>query len=575
MRTLRGKLILLLLVSALLPLAIYGALSLYNSQKALKTTIQDSYAEIAKRTAGEISLYLEHARALLETLVADLANTDLSAGQTRRIVENYVIRFSEFERIVLFDSAMQEALSTDPNTSKEDRPPLASLQEAAAGRPNFSRAYLSADLTPVIWYLLPMRGGAEVQGVLAAQIDLMRMWEWVGGTQLGKAAYVTVVDRSGQVVASGDPFYKQAILSSDSDVSFEGFSEKLPSTPTIRQTGRGDFLLALQPISEAPPWYVVFAQPVQEAFAPLRTMTWELLLLIAGSVILMLLAGFWISQRLLLKPVGQLALATHALGKGDLSYRLPPLGGDEFGRLGESFNRMSEDLLVLQETTRRQERLAMFGRIASGLAHDLKHPVKNIENAAKVMETMYEDENYRQTFRRIVQREFNRINQFLDDLRNLTHEMPYHPISFDLVKMLRDSLESFQIEAANRKIELRLSAAADSIQVVGDVSLLRRLFENLIANAIQAFQSPGGLVEVRLRNDGEKVLAEVADTGPGIPAEKIDGLFEEFITTKRKGLGLGLAIAKKIMALHQGDIRAESLVGQGTTFHLAWPAKAG
>ncbi|HKY62977.1 MAG TPA: sensor histidine kinase [bacterium] len=575
MRTLRGKLILLLLVSALLPLAIYGVLSLYNSQKILKTTIQDSYAEIAKRTAGEISLYLEHARALLETLVADLANTDLSAGQTRRIVENYVIRFSEFERILLFDSAMQATLSTDAKTSKEDQPPVALLQEAAAGRPNFSKAYLSADLTPVIWYLVPMRAGTKVQGVLAAQIDLMRMWEWVGGTQLGKGGYVTVVDRSGQVVASGDPFYKQAILSSDSDVSFEGFSEKLSSSPTIRQTGRGNFLLALQPISEAPPWYVVFAQPVQEAFAPLRTMTWELLLLIAGSVILMLLAGFWISRRLLLKPVGQLALATQALGKGDLSYRLPSLGGDEFGRLGESFNRMSEDLLVLQETTRRQERLAMFGRIASGLAHDLKHPVKNIENAAKVMETMYEDENYRQTFRRIVQREFNRINQFLDDLRNLTHEMPYHPISFDLVKMLRDSLESFQIEAANRKIELKLSAAAELIPVVGDVSLLRRLFENLIANAIQAFKDPDGLVEVRLRTEGDQVLAEVADTGPGIPAEKIDGLFEEFITTKRKGLGLGLAIAKKIMALHQGEIRVESQVGLGTTFHLAWPAKAG
>jgi signal transduction histidine kinase len=278
---------------------------------------------------------------------------------------------------------------------------------------------------------------------------------------------------------------------------------------------------------------------------------------------------------LLLRPVGQLVLATQALGRGDLSYRLPSLGGDEFGRLGESFNRMSEDLLILQETTRRQERLALFGRIASGLAHDLKHPVKNIENAAKVMETMYEDENYRQTFRRIVQREFNRINQFLDDLRNLTHEMPYHPISFDLVKMLRESLESFQIEAANRSIDLKLSSANDSCMVVGDVSLLRRLFENLIANAIQAFTESGGLVEVRLKTEGDKVEAEVVDTGPGIPAEKIEGLFEEFITTKRKGLGLGLAISKKIMGLHRGDIGVESQQGLGTTFRMVWPAKAG
>jgi signal transduction histidine kinase len=575
LRTLRGKLILLLVASALVPLAIYGGLSLYNSQKVLKTTIQGSYAEITKRSAGEIRLYLDHAQSLLETLAADLANTDLSTVQTRRIVENYVIRFSEFEKILLYDRQLAVTLSTSSKSQDDDRPALELLQKAAAGRSLYSKAYLSTDLTPVIWYLLPMKTENEAAGVLAAQVDLMRMWEWVGATKLGDGGYVTVVDRSGKVVASGDPHYKQAILSSEDDVSFDGFSEKLPTFPSVRQTTRGNFLLAAQPISAAPPWFIVFAHPVQEAFAPLRTMTWELLLLIGGSVILMMIAGFWISRRLLLRPVGQLALATQALGRGDLSYRLPSLGDDELGQLGESFNRMSEDLLVLQETTRRQERLALFGRIASGLAHDLKHPVKNIENAAKVMETMYEDENYRQTFRRIVQREFNRINQFLDDLRNLTHEMPYHPISFDLAKTLRESLESFQIEAANRSVELQLSSAEEACVVVGDVSLLRRLFENLIANALQAFTAPGGQVKVGLKMEGDDVVAEVSDNGPGIPSEKLDGLFEEFITTKRKGLGLGLAISRKIMALHQGEIRVQSVVGAGTSFRLQWPAKAG
>lgn len=575
MRTLRGKLILLLVVSALVPLAIYGVMSLYNSQKILKTTIQESYAEITKRTASEIRLYLEHAESLLQTLVEDLANTNLSEAQTRRILENYVIRFSEFEKILLFDQSLEFTFSTSLSANDEDRPSPELLAKSLAGSGQFSHAYLSTDLTPVIWYLLPMKTNNQINGVLAAQIDLMRLWEWVGNTKLGSGGYVTVVDRSGKVVASGDPYYKQAILSSDSDVAFEGFSENLSTLPSERETKRGRFLMAAQEVSADPSWYIVFAQPVQEAFAPLRTMTWELLLLIAGSVLLMLFAGFAISRRLLLQPVKQLSLATQALGRGDLSYRLPLLGNDEFGRLGESFNQMSEDLLQLQETTRRQERLAMFGRIASGLAHDLKHPVKNIENAAKVMETMYEDENYRQTFRRIVQREFNRINQFLDDLRNLTHEMPYHPISFDLVKLLRESLESFQIEANNHSIELRFSSQNESLLVVGDISLLRRLFENLIANALQAFQKNEGLVEVRVQSVGDKVIAEVADTGPGIPPEKLDSLFEEFTTTKRKGLGLGLAISKKIMALHQGDISVESVVGQGTTFRLAWPAKAG
>ncbi|KAB2836023.1 ATP-binding protein [bacterium] len=92
---------------------------------------------------------------------------------------------------------------------------------------------------------------------------------------------------------------------------------------------------------------------------------------------------------------------------------------------------------------------------------------------------------------------------------------------------------------------------------------------------MQALDKPEGLVELRVRLEGERVAATVRDNGSGIPAEKLPGLFEEFVTTKRKGLGLGLAIAKKILALHQGSISVESRLGEGTSFHLTWPVRAG
>ncbi|MFO1463802.1 MAG: sensor histidine kinase [bacterium] len=576
MRTFRGKLIFLMIVSALTPLMIYGALSLYNSQRTLRRTIQDSYGEIARRTAGEIRLYLSHAQSLLATLVVDLANTNLNPEQIQRILENYVIRFPEFDQILLFGKDGALSFSTRSQEESPDMPPQELVKQALGGQETFSEAYLSEDLTPVIWFLLPMKSESGVSGALAAQIDLMRMWEWVAATRLGKEGYVSVVDQSGKLVASGDPYYKRAILSSEQPVYFDSFrKEELSDLPSVRETSRGKRLVSFRRISEAPPWYIVISQPVREAFASLRAMTWVLVALILGSLALMLAAAFVASRRLLLRPVQQLMLATEALGRGDLDYRLPPLGEDELGRLGASFNKMSEDLGALQEVARRQERMAMFGRIASGLAHDLKHPVKNIENAAKVMETMYEDANYRETFTRIVKREFSRINQFLEDLRNLTHEMPYHPILFDLGKVLAEVVESFQLEAKNKGAKIILSLQEGTGTVVGDMFLLRRVFENLVSNALQALGKPEGLVEIGLQEEGDLVVATVRDNGPGIPAEKLPGLFEEFVTTKRKGLGLGLAITKKILALHQGSISVESEVGTGTTFFLRWPLKAG
>lgn len=116
-----------------------------------------------------------------------------------------------------------------------------------------------------------------------------------------------------------------------------------------------------------------------------------------------------------------------------------------------------------------------------------------------------------------------------------------------------------------------------SCWVVGDMFLLRRVFENLTSNALQALNKPEGCVELGVFLDAERVFAEVRDNGTGIPAEKLPGLFEEFVTTKRKGLGLGLglAIAKKILVLHRGMIKAESQLDEGTTFQLSWPIQAG
>jgi signal transduction histidine kinase len=115
--------------------------------------------------------------------------------------------------------------------------------------------------------------------------------------------------------------------------------------------------------------------------------------------------------------------------------------------------------------------------------------------------------------------------------------------------------------------------APTPISIEADRFALSRVYRNLISNAIQA-TSPGGRVVVSTLRDGDHVRIAVADTGSGIAAERLGAIFEDFVTTKRHGLGLGLAITKRIVDQLGGTIAVESALGRGTVFTLRFPARS-
>jgi signal transduction histidine kinase len=108
--------------------------------------------------------------------------------------------------------------------------------------------------------------------------------------------------------------------------------------------------------------------------------------------------------------------------------------------------------------------------------------------------------------------------------------------------------------------------------IEGDRFALGRVYRNLVTNAIQATEQ-GGRVTISTARAGDRVEVNVEDTGSGIPADKLSGIFEDFVTTKRRGLGLGLAISKRIVEQLNGTITVESEVGRGTKFTLRFPAQ--
>jgi signal transduction histidine kinase len=212
----------------------------------------------------------------------------------------------------------------------------------------------------------------------------------------------------------------------------------------------------------------------------------------------------------------------------------------------------------------------MFGRIAIGLVHDLSHPIQNIGNSCKLIVKMFDDLEYRESFRRTVDRELAQVKRVLDDLRNIARPLPLDKFPLDVNKALAELAESMQTTAASSGLTLETQFLLGPLFVEGDLFALNRVYRNLLINAFQATPPHGRVIIRTMRQDGAAIV-EIADTGCGIPVERLDNIFEDFATTKRRGLGLGLAISKKVVEQLGGTISVTSEVGLGSTFTLRFP----
>ena len=132
--------------------------------------------------------------------------------------------------------------------------------------------------------------------------------------------------------------------------------------------------------------------------------------------------------------------------------------------------------------------------------------------------------------------------------------------------------EAMRAEGDRNGVTVEAQYAPGPLVIEGDRFALGRVYRNLITNAIQATE-PGGRVTIATSRAGDQVEISVADTGSGIPAERLEAIFDDFVTTKRRGLGLGLAITKRIVEQLNGTIDVRSEVGRGTAFTLRFPAR--
>ena len=229
----------------------------------------------------------------------------------------------------------------------------------------------------------------------------------------------------------------------------------------------------------------------------------------------------------------------------------------------------------LEREKRRGERLAAFGALASGIAHEIKNPLVAIRTFAELLPERFTEEDFRKDFSAIALKEIERIDQLVAKLRGLA--VPSHQSfrSVDLIEPLEETLALLRGQFLQKRIRITRAYGASNTRISGDSDQLKQLFLNLLMNAVEAMDQDGEVI-VRLADrathDGHSLLIEVTDTGPGIPDQLVGKIFEPFVTTKPKGSGLGLAICRGITDAHKGTIRAvPASPGRGTTILIEFP----
>lgn len=237
--------------------------------------------------------------------------------------------------------------------------------------------------------------------------------------------------------------------------------------------------------------------------------------------------------------------------------------------LAERLRLTGGELEEARERAEQAERMAAMGRLAAGLAHEIRNPLSSIAGSIQLLRSGPGMTDEDRELCEIVLRESARLNDLVTDMLDLSRPRPAAPITLDLVRLVREVVElAGRSGRATTDVTIKLKAPS-SVLVRADGGQLRQLIWNLVRNAVQASSADDEVrVEVSVDPHTEHVWLAVKDRGVGLDEEAKQRLFDAFFTTRTQGTGVGLAVVKRIADEHGFTIDVESERGYGATFRV-------
>lgn len=363
---------------------------------------------------------------------------------------------------------------------------------------------------------------------------------------------------------------------------------------TYARPGEEEVLASVVPIAGTP-WSLALEFPTRAVMAPVNSFV-RTMAGIAGLCLAVGLLLTWMLSRRLATPLAQLTRAADAIAAGDVSRRAGLDRSDELGRLGSAFDSMAgqieearyrlEEKVALrtrelnsalgllqdaQQALARREKLALLGQLASGVGHELRNPLGVMSNAVYYLDAVQPDapEDVRR-FLGVLREQISLSAKIVNDLLDFSRMTPAERMPIALHHIVETQLRRVSLPpgiAIHRDFPDALPLVLVDPVHAGQIVL------NLLTNALEAMGSSGTLgLRGRSMGDGS-VRLEVSDTGPGVPPDQRDKIFEPLFTTKASGVGLGLAVSKSLALANGGELSLLTTDGRpGASFGFDMPA---
>jgi two-component system, NtrC family, sensor kinase len=605
------------LLVSLVPLGIVGSFSVRTADGLIESIVTNQLENMAAEKQQLLQRWIAERRADLEVVAASAVVKGTDPAAIDPYLKSMQSQYEVYSRFVVAGPSGQ--VIYDSGGPAQPRPSLRSeratpaseetwYRRAMRGERYMSPVHLDADDRLSVFQLAaPICDAAgRPQGAVCATVNTAGILRWVLRVSLGETGECYLVDKTGTFLAHQDP---NRVLK-DNIAESESFSNifRAGGPQPIYNDYRSIAVLGASRAIPDTEWYVVVEQDQDEAFAPAyqlrRHILIAVILTVAGAVGLSLWLAYYVSA-----PIRDLSEAAHALARGDFESPLIHTARkrrDEIGMLRSAFEEMADQLrdrqsqlqtrvgltevelqqagIRLQDTMKaaeRSEHLAALGRLASGVAHEIRTPLASLK---LYLQSVQEDitispelsEDFEVAMRQ-VERIEGTINHFLNFAR------PQDPIfvDVDFERLIDDALMVIRPRANHQGVEMDVRIAPALPKVRGDMRQLGEAVVNLLLNALEELPE-GGRLQIGVEPDARTpddspaswVRIDITDDGPGIKQEDLGKLFEPFFTTKATGSGLGLTIVHGTVQRHGGIVRVRTALGAGTTFSLFLPAAA-
>ena len=558
----------------------------YREQEALLIRVQRTQADAAAARIADFVRGIEAQMRWSTHLAWDERNREQRKLEALRLLR----QVPAITEIALIDMNGQEQvkvsrLAKDEVGSGIDRSQDIGFVAAMARKVHYGRVHFRHGSEPHM--SIALAGERRAAGVSIAEINLKSIWDVVNEIRIGSQGIAFVIDAEGRLIAHPDIslVLRSPDLSHLPHVEAARHSERTTQPPAGAVASiAGKFVLSARAGVAPLGWHVFVELPVAEAYTPIYVSLGRSLASLAIALAIAFAIALYLARRIV-EPINALHAGAARIERGNLAERISFRSGDELQDLGEQFNAMAARLQesyadlerkVVERTSELEKANLAKTRFLAVASHDLRQPLHALGMFVGQLKARVEDFAQQRVVDQI-EASLAAMNELFDALLDISRidAQQLSPRITDFpVQRLLDRLQATFADMASRK-GLSVRIPASPVWIRTDPMLLERIVANIVSNAVRYTRCGGVIVACRRR--GGSLRIEVCDSGPGIPSDQLENVFNEFVrlvpahADEKQGLGLGLAIVDRLSRLLAHRIEAKSVVGRGSRFSVMVP----